>query len=102
MTQADIVVDQLLLGSHGILAAEAMAMGKPVICYLLPELVPTYPPGLPIINANPATFVDVLAEWLSDPERRIAAGHASRSYAVEVHDAGAVAAEALSVYDKLP
>lgn len=32
--RADLVVDQLLAGWYGGFAVEAMALGKPVICYL--------------------------------------------------------------------
>lgn len=102
LRNADIVVDQLILGSHGILAVEAMSLGKPVICYILPELVHTYPSGFPIINANPVTLLEVLAECLTAPERRAATGRASRSYAERVHDSQVVAAQALAVYEELP
>src|SRR5215210_3130838 len=37
--RADIVVDQLNAGWHGVFALEAMALGKPVVTYLKPELV---------------------------------------------------------------
>ena len=36
--QADIVVDQLIYGWWGSTALECMALGKPVICYLNPEM----------------------------------------------------------------
>lgn len=36
--QADIVVDQLCIGSFGIFSLEGMALGKPVICYIRPAL----------------------------------------------------------------
>ena len=38
-SKADIVVDQLRIGSHGAFACEAMALGKPVICYIPAELL---------------------------------------------------------------
>ena len=37
--RADIVVDQLNAGWHGIFALEAMALGKPVVTYLKPDVV---------------------------------------------------------------
>ena len=101
LRRADVVVDQVLLGSHGILAAEAMSLGKPVVCYILPELEPTYPPGFPIINANPSNLTQVLRDLLRNPQRRAAVGRASRTYAERVHDVSVVAEQALSVYDKL-
>ena len=37
--RADIVVDQLNAGWHGVFALESMALGKPVVTYLKPDVV---------------------------------------------------------------
>lgn len=102
LSSADIVIDQLLVGSHGVMAAEAMSLGKPVFCYILPELLETYPVGFPIINVNPETLEDVLAEWLVSPELRLDNGKRARIYAEQFHDIRAVAAQAMAVYEQLP
>ena len=99
---ADLIVDQLGLGSHGVFAAEAMGLAKPVVCYLLPEIEAAYPSGLPIINANPETLKDVLAQWVDRPRDRNALGLASRAYAERVHDHRVVAKRLLEVYQMLP
>lgn len=99
---ADLVVDQLCGGGHGVFAAEAMSLAKPVVCYLLPELEATYPAGLPIINANPKTLKQVLAEWVDRPRERHQRGLASRAYAERVHDHRLVARRLLDVYETLP
>jgi len=99
--RADLVVDQLCAGSHGVFAAEAMSLGKPVVCYILPELEPTYPRGFPIINANPLTVEAVLEEWLQRPEERHARGVQSRAYAERVHDCREVARRLLRLYAQL-
>src|ERR671929_995309 len=53
--RADIVVDQLNAGWHGVFALECMALGKPVVTYLRPELVDRAAAGwgvrLPIVPA---------------------------------------------------
>jgi hypothetical protein len=100
--QADLIVDQLRLGGHGVFAVEAMALGKPVICYVLPELEQTYPEGFPIINANPDTLEGVLEQWLQMPEERYRRGVESRAYAERVHDMRVVARKLLAVYEQLP
>ena len=101
--QADLVIDQLRLGSHGVFACEAMALGKPVICQILDELLPGYPENLPLINADPRTICRVLEEWLTAPaERRFERGRASREYAVRRHDYRVVAGKLLEVYAQLP
>lgn len=100
--RADLVVDQVRGGSHGVFAVEAMALGKPVICYILPELLPTYPEGFPIINANPDTLEAVLEAWLQLPEERHRRGVQSREYAERVHDISVVARRLVEVYERLP
>jgi hypothetical protein len=99
---ADLIVDQLCAGSYGVFAAEAMSLAKPVVCFLLPELEALYPADLPIINANPATLKDVLAEWVDRPRERHERGLASRAYAERIHDHRVVARRLLDVYVTLP
>src|SRR5437764_15466880 len=67
--QADLLIDQLLAGWYGGVALELMALGKPVISYLRAEDLGYIPPAmhaqLPIINATPTTFYEVLKEYLT-------------------------------------
>lgn len=101
--QADLVIDQLRLGSHGMFAVEAMALGKPVVCYILPELEAAYPGGFPIINANPETLVAVLEEWIvAGGELRAQRGRQSRAYVEQHHDSPVVARALLDAYRQLP
>jgi glycosyltransferase involved in cell wall biosynthesis len=99
---ADLVIDQLCSGSHGVFAVEAMSMAKPVICNVLPSLVPTYPEELPLVLATPETLVDVLADWLERPRDRHERGLASRAYAERVHDVRVLAQRLLELYRRLP
>ena len=97
-SQADIIIDQLILGSHGVFACEAMALGKPVVCYILHELLPTYPPGFPIVNASPDRVAGVLEELICSPEKRYEIGRKSREYAEKNHDIRVVAHRLLEIY----
>jgi hypothetical protein len=99
---ADLVIDQLCIGSYGVFAAEAMSLGKPVICYLMPSVRPTYPADLPLIDATPLTLTEVLGEWIRSPMERHALGRRSRAYAERVHDCRAVARRLLAAYTRLP
>ncbi|OPZ86704.1 MAG: hypothetical protein BWY76_00826 [bacterium ADurb.Bin429] len=102
IANADIVVDQLCIGYYGVFAVEALCQGKPVICYMLPETVPTYPPDLPIIQANPDTIATVLEEWLTAPgSRRHQCGVASRAYAERTHDYRAITRQVADIYAAL-
>lgn len=50
---ADIIFDQCLIGFHGYFANEAMAMGKPVMCFIRdPERYLLHSEECPIINAR--------------------------------------------------
>ena len=98
MAQADIVIDQLRVGAYGTVSVEAMALGKPTICFLLPDVVATLPSDLPIINASPADIDAVLERWLLDEDARIHVGAASRQFAERVHDNRVVATQLLSLY----
>ncbi len=95
---ADLVVDQLCSGSHGVFACEAMALGKPVVCYILPEFLSEFPAGFPIINANPGTIETVLEEWVLSPGRLHERGRSSRAYVERVHNAREIAADLVRIY----
>jgi len=97
---ADLVIDQLCGGAHGVFACEAMALGKPVVCYILPELVAGFPEGFPIINANPDTIESVLEEWILSPTRLHEVGKQSRAYAEHVHDVRKIARDLIRIYRK--
>src|SRR5262249_29271759 len=62
--RADIVVDQLFAGWHGVFALESMALGKPVVTFLKPDAVERSAEGygvrLPIVPATKETLVDTL------------------------------------------
>lgn len=96
--QADIIVDQLLIGTHGILAMEAMALGKPVISYIREDLKSTFPRDFPILSANPETITEKLDWLLARPNERRRLGEIGRSYAVRVHDVSQVVPQMVRVY----
>ena len=69
--RADIVVDQLNAGWHGVFALESMALGKPVVTYLKPDVVERSAEGygirLPVVPATKETLVDVLRPLVEQP-----------------------------------
>jgi glycosyltransferase involved in cell wall biosynthesis len=103
--RADIVVDQLNAGWHGVFALEAMALGKPVVTYLRPELVERAQAGygvrLPIVAATKETLVDVLRPLVADPALRCEVGAASRAYVEQVHDIDRIAERLVEIYRSL-
>jgi glycosyltransferase involved in cell wall biosynthesis len=97
--QADIVIDQVSVGTHGTFAVEAMALGKPVVAYIREDLVSTFPPNLPIVNASPVTLYQQLIPLLTSPLLRHQTGVQSRQYVEERHDISKVIPQLLDIYD---
>lgn len=69
--ECDIVVDQLVIGWYAMFALEAMAINKPVICYLRDDLKNLYVKAdllslddLPIIEADTLSIYNVLKNIL--------------------------------------
>ncbi len=103
--RADIVVDQLNAGWHGIFALEAMALGKPVVTYLKPDVVEraerAYGTKVPIVSATKETLVDALRPLVESPARRREVGAAGRAYVERVHDVDRIAERLLDLYSRL-
>jgi glycosyltransferase involved in cell wall biosynthesis len=103
--RADIVVDQLNAGWHGVFALEAMALGKPVVTHLKPDVVEKSAAGfgvrVPIVAATAETLVDALRPLVDDPARRRELGAESRAYVEQVHDIDHVADRLLALYRSL-
>jgi hypothetical protein len=91
---ADIVVDQLMLGSYGVLACEAMAAGRVTVGHVADRVRTLLPAELPIAEATPSDLGAVIERLVSDREaaRKLADGGAA--YVRELHD-GRRAVEAL-------
>lgn len=102
---ADIVVDQLNSGWYGLLAIEAMALGKPVVGYIHDEAArrteEAFGVRLPIISATKETLADTLRRLVADPAERRRIGEESRAYVERVHDVETVADRLLDLYARL-
>lgn len=85
--QADIVVEQLIVGWWGSTFVETSALGKPVICYLRPSwkefFFKTFPEykTLPVIEADTKTVYDSLKKLVVDHDFRRMQGIESRKFA---------------------
>jgi len=94
LSAADIVVDQVIIPSHGLFAVEAMASG----CAVLGSVVPGYngfPADLPIMTTTPDTLYMNLKLLLGDEKLRADMAHAGRVYVEEHHDHVKVAGDFL-------
>jgi hypothetical protein len=83
---ADIVFDQCLIGFHGYFAIEAMALGKPVVCFIRkPEQYLLHPEECPILNVHRDELVESLHAYATTARPSLAEiGRRSRLY-VERH-----------------
>lgn len=100
--KADLVIDQIRLGTHGLFALEAMAAAKPVICYLAPYWKPPFGERPPIISANPDNLVSVIENSMSDFRKLRAYGLEGRKYVETHHNLQAVGQRLLMAYSQLP
>ena len=83
MQAADVVIDQLLIGWYGMVAVEAWAYGKPVICYIRPDLYEEY--YVPARLADQDTITDAMKSFLMFPDLCGHWGRMGRAYVVKVH-----------------
>jgi glycosyltransferase involved in cell wall biosynthesis len=87
---ADIVIDQFTMGIYGVAACEAMAAGRVVVSFVGDTVRARARAAtgreLPVVEATPATLVEVIEKVLDDRDaaRDIAAG--GPSYVRENHD----------------
>lgn len=100
MAECDVVCDQLIIGWYAMFTLEAMAMGKPVICYLRPDLKELFIGAglieldeLPIVEASLFTVKNTL-RTLADMDRAelAAIGEKSRAFVEKHHSLEAVGA----------
>ena len=103
--RADIVVDQLNAGWHGVFALEAMALGKPVVVRLKQEVVDqaerAYGTKVPLVPATKESLVDALRPLVESPALRREIGAASRAYVERVHDIDKIADRLVDLYARL-
>lgn len=86
--KADVVADQFLIGAYARFAIEAMALEKPVLCYLREDLFALNPiwKDCPIVNADPETLQDRLEELLRlSPQERHEIGRKGRAFVRKYH-----------------
>lgn len=102
---ADLVIDQLYAGWYGGFAVEAMALGKPVMCYIRESDMKHIPDSMknemPIINTSPFTFYQDLKKIiLNKPNLREIATQ-SRLYIEKWHNIDEIAKTVIYHYKSI-
>lgn len=96
--RADVVIDQLVIGWYAMFALESMAMGKPVVCYIRPDLHEFYieagllePGELPLLDTSVLRLKETLRHLASLPRRELREiGLRSRAFVEKHHSIDAV------------
>ena len=83
---ADIIIDQISVGTYGVFAIEAMALGKPVITYINPEIQKSFPADLPIISDDFDSLPEIVEKLIANGELRNSLGKQGRRYVERYHD----------------
>lgn len=97
--QCDIFIDQLILGSYGLASCEAMAFGKPVLCYIMPAVYDNgLPADCPVVNTTPETIKERLRELLLSESRRKELGALGRAFVENRLDADKTAIRYTEMY----
>jgi len=103
--EADMVIDQLLVGWYGGFAVECMKMGKPVAAYIREEDLKFIPADMAkdlkdaIINVNPSNIENVLEKYLQNPSMLKQKSQAGLEYVHKWHDPAYVAGITKAVYE---
>jgi hypothetical protein len=103
--RGDLLVDQVLIGWYGGLSVEAMALGRPVMCYLREPDLRLIPDGmraeLPVIRVTADTLLPALEDALARRDELVAVGARSRAYVEHWHDPLVVAARTKATYERI-
>jgi len=101
---ADIIIDQMRIGWHGVVSLEAMSLGKVAVCYIRDDLTHglAYKGRLPLVNANPNNLEKELEKLIKNPALRQDIGNFARHYVEKKHDVKIVAEKFIKEYKKKP
>lgn len=95
--EADIVVDQIVLGATGVLAAEAQAAGRLVVAHLHERVRARVGQYAPVVDATPNTIAAVMDDILDRRHHYAAIAARGPAWALSQHD-GRASADALAPF----
>ncbi|MBN8586568.1 MAG: glycosyltransferase [Ignavibacteria bacterium] len=98
--KSDLIIDQMLTGIYGLFSIEAMAMYKPVVCYVREDSWDLIADECPIYNASPDTLYDTLYNILSNPSQLIERGIRSRAFVEKFHNAKKTSKKFYALFEK--
>lgn len=97
IAEADVVIDQIVIGWYAMFALESMALSTACVCYIDPELEKLYiragllrTDEMPLISATPETIKGTLRKLYYDRQRLIESGIKGRAYVEQHHSLEAI------------
>jgi hypothetical protein len=94
----DVVADQFVIGNYGYTTLEAMALGRPVLCYIRDPTELTGGAECPIINTDPDRLYSTLKWCLANRAALAKIGGDGRRYVERYHSIAAVATRLADLY----
>lgn len=89
IASADIVVDGLLNGQYGVASLEAMLSQRVAVAHTWAQTRETIRDDhgleVPVVEADPNSFEDVICGLAADPEQRRRLGEEGRAFTLKVH-----------------
>jgi len=86
LREVDVLVDQIVFGNPGVLAAQAMAAGRLVLAHLPEPVRRRYPDPPPGVEATPASIEQVLLSVIENPEHYSQIAASGVEFARKYHD----------------
>jgi hypothetical protein len=93
-----LIADQFIAGFHGYTALEAMALARPVLCFLRNDDMVIDPATCPIVNVRPGQIYDALKRCLAGEIDLESLGKQGREYIDRYYSVEAVAARLGRMY----
>ena len=98
LQDADIVVDSLTIGDHGLTSIEAMASGAIAVGHIRTRNRERNP-GVPVVEATVHTLEDVLADLATDSGRRAELRAEGRAWVRARHHPDVVGPQLVDIYE---
>jgi hypothetical protein len=97
VADADVVLDQFVLGLYSVMAVQGMFAGRLVVAHVADRVRARVPGELPVLESGPDDVVSVLERVLDDRPAYQAMAREGLAYARRVHD-GAMSARVLAPF----
>ena len=100
VADADIVIDQLVLGLYSVMAVQGLCAGRVVVAHVADRVRDRIGRDLPIVEATPETLTSVIEHVISEREESRTLAIRGTAFAHDVHDGRRSAGVLASFFDR--